>query len=1622
MSKRNQLIKSSPRLSPASAQHGLYDFNDEKDACGIGFICSPKKAPSHEIVQNALRILKNLSHRSAKGADGLTGDGAGLLMQIPHEFFRTQDGLSSLPEFGEYAVGSLFFAKDHSLRLEQEYRFSLLAESLGMKTMAWRTVPTNPKVLGAQAAELEPTLRQVFLVRNPIFSGLFDWQSSLFVLRRMAEKQFRMQQGRDLRTGAPITQFYIASLSTQTIVYKGLVLPESLGEFFSDLRNDLVKSQMALVHSRFSTNTLPAWELAHPFRQLCHNGEINTIRGNLKWMKAREPEITQNWSKKWNQAATNFQPLVASGQSDSQSLDNVVEILCREGFELPEALMIMVPEAWEKDLSMHQELRDFYAYYASRMEPWDGPAAICFTDGKWVGARLDRNGLRPCRYTILQDQTIILSSETGVLDLPVDQVLKRGRLSPGEMLAVDMTTGEIFENTSIKNKFAAQKNYGKLKESEQSSLATIEKQVDAEFESLASKEVNSSTSDQNSRYDEFHKRMQQLLQFGFSRDELRAVVLPMFLGGEEPSSSMGNDTPLAVLSDRPQLLFNYFRQMFAQVTNPPIDPIREEMVMSLSSVIGARSSLVGAKPEGHSRIWLEHPVLTKERWLALQNGSRKIFGAAPSILSATWSRSSSVGPIGTKGLSQSELETALDHLCEQAAQAVRSGARVIVIADWFEKAKEPVLLNKNSFAIPSLLALSAVHQHLVHCGLRLQASLVVATGEARDVHHFACLIGYGADAVYPYLLGDLFCALQESGEIPKDFGFAKAELNFGKAINKGLLKVMSKMGISTLQSYCGAQIFEVIGLSSSVVQKYFGGTASKLEGMGIAEIENEIESRHQLANEAMRRIADSSDLKEQVGWSSLASLSLLPVSGKIHFRSQGESHQWTPHAIASLQNATKTNSAKTYQEFSDEVTRNSRQTLRGLLSFKKTRSPIALDEVEPATEIMRRFTTGAMSFGALSQEAHETLAIAMNRIGAKSNSGEGGEGAERFQTLPSGDSKNSKIKQVASARFGVTAHYLANAQELQIKIAQGAKPGEGGQLPGHKVDATIARLRHSTPGVTLISPPPHHDIYSIEDLSQVIFDLKNSNPQAAVSVKLVAEAGVGTIAAGVAKAHAEKIVIAGDSGGTGASPLSSILYAGSPWEMGLAEAHQTLVLNGLRGRVRLETDGQLKTGRDVAIAAMLGAEEFGFSTAPLIVEGCIMMRKCHLNTCPVGVATQDPVLRARFNGQPEHVIRYFHFVAEELRKIMSELGYTKLQDMIGRTDELEFCPNEKDHSAKTRSLDLSRLLTRVESLIPGHPTELHWNGRLELGDANQQIRECLDRSLLDSCEPALAEKASVTLNVQVKNTDRAFGTLISSQIAKRHGAKGLESNQISLFAKGAVGQSMGAFLVKGVQIHLEGEANDYVGKGLSGGRIVVHPPHEARFHSHESMIVGNTCLYGATSGEVYFAGRAGERFAVRNSGASAVVEGTGDHACEYMTGGKVIILGETGKNFAAGMSGGLAYVYDPTLKLEARCNLSSIDIEEISHASDFSFLKQQIEQHFVLTQSLRAKEILQNWPSSALGFRLVIPKDYRSILQSQRMVNAMDSDASIQASSDRDHFSASHKTPSRVQHEECSHV
>ncbi|HWR53768.1 MAG TPA: glutamate synthase large subunit [Bryobacteraceae bacterium] len=1486
------------------AKQGLYDPSLERDACGIGFVVNIKGEKSHEIILKGIQILVNLTHRGACGCDPETGDGAGLLIQIPHEFFSrecTRLGFT-LPNPGEYGAGMVFLPLERHQRLICEGVVERIAKEEGLAVLGWRDTPMGDHAIGRIARGSRPYMQQLFLQHG---RGMDQdaLERKLYVVRKRAEAEIAASDLRDK------SSFYIPSLSTRTIVYKGLLLAPQILGFYHELADPSVVSAMCLVHQRFSTNTFPTWQLAHPFRNICHNGEINTLRGNANWMYARQSILE---SPLFGDDIKKIFPICVPGGSDSAQLDNAVELLTLSGRSLPHVLAMLIPEAWAGDPAMPEQERAFYEYHASLMEPWDGPAAIAFTDGRVIGATLDRNGLRPARWVVTHDDVAILASETGVLPIRPEDVRAKGRLQPGKMFLVDMEQGRIVPDEEIKAQLAARQPYGDwLKEYQM----TIDKLPEpprwqpAEFESI----------------------VQRQRAFGYTAEDLKFMITPMALQGQEPVGSMGTDTPLACLSDKPQPLFNYFKQLFAQVTNPPIDPIREELVMSLASFIGTERNILAETPQHCHTLKLKHPILTN---YDLEKLRRFSWGDFLATTLPTLYRVDGGGK---------ELERALEGLCRRASLAIKSGYTMLILSDRG--------VETDYTPIPSLLALTAVHNHLVREKTRTQVALIVESGEPREVMHFALLIGYGASAVNPYLAIESLEDLQRRGLLPEGVTFEAALKNYKKAINKGLLKVFSKMGISTLQSYRGAQVFEAIGLNRELVEQYFTGTASRIEGIGLDVLAEEARLKHEFAFKPVT----AADVD-------------LAVGGNYHHRVDGEYHLINPLTISKLQHSVRQQNYGTFKEFSQAINDQSRQlcTLRGLIDIRKARRPIPLDEVEPAADIVKRFATGAMSFGSISKEAHETLAIAMNRMGAKSNTGEGGEDEARFA-----DERRSAIKQVASGRFGVTTNYLVNADELQIKIAQGAKPGEGGQLPGHKVDENIARVRHSIPGVQLISPPPHHDIYSIEDLAQLIYDLKNVNPKARISVKLVAEVGVGVVAAGVAKAHADLVLISGHDGGTGASPLTAIKHSGAPWELGLAETQQVLVMNDLRSRVRVQVDGKLATGRDVVIAALLGAEEFGFSTVPLISMGCVMMRKCHLNTCPVGIATQDPALRQKFAGTPENVINYFFFVAEEVRELMAEMGCRSMEEMIGQVERLEMRAAIEHFKAK--GLDYSSILYNPP--VPGRVAR-RCTTRQDHG-----LEKALDYKLIDTAREAIETGIPVEYKLPIRNVHRTVGAMLSGEVAMKHGSAGLPDDTIRFQFTGSAGQSFGAFLAKGVTLTLEGDANDYVGKGLSGGKLIIYPPKQSTFLPEENILVGNVVLYGATSGEAYFNGMAGERFCVRNSGATAVVEAVGDHGCEYMTNGLVIVLGKTGRNFAAGMTGGLAFVLDEDGEFASRmCNRSGVDLE-LPAEQDVELLRTMIAKHVAVTGSPRGQWILENWAAMLPKFVKVFPHEIKRAMQ-----------------------------------------
>jgi glutamate synthase (NADPH/NADH) large chain len=1493
---------------------GLYHPRNEHDACGMGLVASIRGEKSHEIIRKGLEVLINLTHRGAAGCDPETGDGAGILIQIPHEFFVQeceQLGME-LPEPGAYGVAMCFLPVEKHNRLQCEGVFERIAQEEGLTVLGWRDTPLNGDAVGREARASQPYIEQLFVSRpqGSEHAGLDEdaFERLLYRVRRRTENEIAASEIEEKDI------FYVPSFSCRTIVYKGLMLAPQIEKFYFELANPLVKSALCLIHQRFSTNTFPSWKLAHPYRYVAHNGEINTIRGNVSWMTARQSILESPLHG--GQIAKLF-PVISPGGSDSASLDNAVEFLFQSGRSLPHVMAMLIPEAWAGNPDMDEEKRAFYEYHASLMEPWDGPAAIAFTDGRVIGATLDRNGLRPGRYIVTKDDIVVLASEAGVLEVPAEDIRKKGRLQPGRMFLVDTVQKRIISDAEIKKQLAARQPYGDWLREQQVTLDRLPEPsriIATNHETI----------------------LRRQRAYGYSEEDLRILLAPMGVKGEEPVGSMGTDVPLACLSDRPQPLFNYFKQLFAQVTNPPIDPIREELVMSLISYIGTERNILDEAPENCHTLKLPHPILTNR-------DLEKLRRVSSGDLLATTLPALFHAEDGEAGLRRS-----LEDLSNRAAHAVISGYTLLILSD---RGVDPTYA-----PIPSLLAMAAVHNRLVREKTRTQVALIIESGEPREVMHFALLIGYGASAINPYLAIETLHDLKLRGLMPDDVSAEYAEKNFIKAINKGLLKTFSKMGISTLQSYRGAQVFEAVGLNQTLIESYFPGTASRIEGVGLDVLAREARLKHAYAFQPLTESETD-----------------LVVGGQYQYREGGEYHLLNPLTIGKLQQAVRQNNPATFQEYTDLLDEQSRNlcTLRGLLKLKYADKPIPLDKVEPAKEIVKRFTTGAMSFGSISKEAHETLAIAMNRIGGMSNTGEGGEDEARFQRDSNGDLRRSAVKQVASGRFGVTTNYLVNADELQIKMAQGAKPGEGGQLPGHKVDEVIARIRYSIPGVGLISPPPHHDIYSIEDLAQLIYDLKNVNPKARIAVKLVSEVGVGTVAAGVAKAHADVVLISGDSGGTGASPLSSIKHAGLPWELGLAETQQVLLLNDLRSRIRVQTDGKLQTGRDVVIAALLGAEEFGFATMPLVSMGCIMMRKCHLNTCPVGIATQDPVLRARFEGQPENVINFFFFIAEQMREHMAKLGFRTVDEMVGRVDKIDAAV--ADVHWKAKGIDLSSIL--YSPVLPSRVA------RRCVQAQDHGLIQALDHQLIAKAAPALKSKTPVTASFAIRNVHRTVGAMLGGEIARRYGSAGLPEGTIHFRFQGSAGQSFGAFVPAGVTLELEGDSNDYLGKGLSGGRIIAYPPKTSSFLPEESILVGNVVLYGATSGEAFLNGIAGERFAVRNSGAIAVVEGVGDHGCEYMTRGEVIVLGMTGRNFAAGMSGGIAYVYDEQGDFSTRrCNRAGVDLEPLVAKQDVDRVRGLLERHRDLTGSPRAAWILEHWADAQPRFIKVFPHEYKRVL------------------------------------------
>lgn len=1487
------------------AKQGLYSPEFEHENCGAGFICSLEGKKSNDIIHKALEILEKLEHRGAVSSDGKTGDGAGILIDIPHDFFVKNCDFE-LPEAREYAMGNVFLPKKNNQR---EYCKGILESEIkkvGLKLIGWRKVPVDAGFLGAIAADVEPHIEQIFIGKPE--EGLDEraFMVKLFKARKIAEHTVSKSKLSER------TYFYLPSLSIKTLIFKGLLMPEDIKFYYKDLLDPTLTTRLALVHQRFSTNTFPTWDLAQPFRYMCHNGEINTLRGNISRMSSREELLKSDLI---GDDIKELFPIVLPGKSDSSSMDMVVELLLMSGRSLPEIMMMLVPEAWEKHQEMNAEKKAFYEFNSCIMEPWDGPASVPFTDGDFIGAVLDRNGLRPSRYTVTKAGNVIMSSETGVIDIKPENVAFHGRLEPGKMFLVDMKEGRIVNDDEIKQNIVTKYPYEKWLAENRVHLKDIPyRNVEIKCDSSSiEKRINA---------------------FGYTQEDINTIILPMSNNGKEPIGSMGTDTPLAVLSDRPQLLYNYFKQLFAQVTNPPLDGIREELITDLSLTLGADTNIMDITPDFCKKIRIQNPVISKEDLDKIKHFTHPDFKSTtiPILYEIK------------KGLNG--MEAALEEMVQTASVALDEGSKILVISDRG--------IDTNYAAIPALLACSYLNNGLFKLGKRAKMSIIVESAEPREVHHFALLFGYGASAINPYLVNEIIKEQIEEGNLG-DLNFKEGVENFNKAIGKGVVKVMNKIGISTLNSYRGSQLFEALGLNSKLIQKYFPNTPSRIQGIGLYEIEREVAKRHNRAFDAQHI---SGNLEMEIG-------------GSYRWRRNGEKHMFNPLTIAKLQESVRQNDPKTYKEYANLVNEQSKSlmTIRGLFEFSNY-DPIPIEEVEPWTEIVKRFKTGAMSYGSISKEAHENLAIAMNRIGGKSNSGEGGEDADRFYKNANGDWRNSAIKQVASGRFGVTSNYLTSASEIQIKMAQGAKPGEGGQLPGEKVNKFIAKTRNSTPYVGLISPPPHHDIYSIEDLAQLIYDLKSANRAARINVKLVSEVGVGTIAAGVAKAKADVILVSGYDGGTGASPLTSLRHAGLPWELGIAEAQQTLVLNNLRSRIRLECDGQLKTGRDVAIACLLGAEEFGFATAPLVASGCIMMRVCHLNTCPVGIATQNPDLRKKFKGQPEHVVNFMYFIAEELREIMAKLGFRTIDEMVGQVHKLD--RNKAIEHFKANGIDLSPILHTipVQEGVAIYNTE----------EQEHHMERSIDFEIIELAHTALFRKEKTVLDLEIKNTDRAVGAIISNEISKIYGEQGLPDNTLKVNFRGAAGQSFGAFATKGLTLKVDGNANDYVGKGLSGARIIVKLPEESTLEAEKNIIIGNVALYGATKGEAYFNGIAGERFCVRNSGAIAVVEGIGDHGCEYMTGGVAVILGKTGRNFGAGMSGGIAYVYDEDNTFISKCNGDDLNFEKVILEEDITLLKELITNHYNYTQSRFAQGILENWDTSLTKFVKVMPEEYRRAL------------------------------------------
>jgi glutamate synthase domain-containing protein 2/glutamate synthase domain-containing protein 1/glutamate synthase domain-containing protein 3 len=1505
-------------------KQGLYDPQFEHDSCGVGFVCDIKGRKSNDIVRWGLEALKRLLHRGATGADPKTGDGAGILIQTPHEFFLkvAQKAKIDLPRLGEYGTGIVFLPPNIKERKFCKEVFNKIIKDEAQTLLGWRQVPVDDSEIGKTAKDTEPVIEPIFTASNPTLKNQLDFERRLYIIRKQVENIIRQANLKQK------SFLYITNISCRTFSYKGLLMSTQLEKFFLDLKDTTLKSALCLIHARYSTNTFPTWDLSQPFRFLAHNGEINTLRGNINWMRARESLLKSTF---FGKDIEKIKPVIVPGGSDSATIDNVFELLVLAGRSLPHAMMMLIPGAWEQNNLMRKRLRDFYKYHACFMEPWDGPAAIAFTDGVGIGAVLDRNGLRPARYIITKENLVVMASEVGVLDIKPEQIKISGRLEPGKIFFIDTEKKRIVEDDEIKRTMSTRRPYSRWLKKNMLELDSI---------SFCSGQQKTELKEDT---------LTLLKSFGYTREDLKFIIKPMAETGKEPIGSMGNDTPHAVLSQKPQLLYNYFKQLFAQVTNPAIDPIREELVMSLESYIGMQKNILDETPEHCHKLRVKEPILTNEDLKKLQDIN------AAGFKTKTISILFNISDDKLREQSQRNFMNTLDRICRESESAIKKGYSFIILSDRGT--------NEKYAALPALLACGAVHHYLIGKAKRTQIGIIIESAEPKEVHHFALLFGYGADCINPYLAYEALEHLISDGDLKLDF--ATALKNYRQAVNKGILKILSKMGISTLQSYRGAQIFEALGLNENVVDMCFSGTVSRIGGAGFKTIVQEIIQRHKQAYPERRQM----------------NVPYLNTGGIYQWKRDGEFHLWNPESIAALQDATRKGDYIRYKEFAKIINDQSKNptTLRSLLKFKKTNS-ISINKVEQVSKIVKRFATGAMSFGSISRQTHETLAIAMNRLGAQSNTGEGGEDPARFITLPNGDSSRSAIKQVASGRFGVTANYLVNADELQIKIAQGAKPGEGGQLPGHKVSEIIARTRYTTPGVTLISPPPHHDIYSIEDLAQLIFDLKNANPRARISVKLVSEIGVGTIAAGVAKGHADMILISGGDGGTGASPMSSIRHAGLPWELGISETHQTLVLNDLRSRVRLQTDGQMRTGRDVAIAAILGAEEYGFCTAALIVLGCVMLRHCHLNSCSVGVATQDEILQKRFKGRVEYVTNYFRFVAQELREIMASLGVKTVDEMIGRTDFLEM--NDDIISCnKIKELDYSRILYR-----PKVPKSVGTYCQIK---QDHGINEIMDLKLIKLCKKALQAAEPIKVELEINNTNRTTGACLSGEICRRYGEEALPEDTIYCKFTGVAGQSFAAFLAKGVTFELEGLANDYTGKGISGGKIIIYPGKKCDFKPEENIIIGNTTFYGAIAGEAYIRGVAGERFCIRNSGLYAVVEGVGDHGCEYMTGGKVIVLGRTGRNFAAGMSGGIAYVYDEDGTFKDKCNLSMVDLEQITQ-DDKETIYKLLYNHHKYTQSPRAKKIMDNLDTELKTFVKVMPIEYKRILESMEIEKRLD--------------------------------